>query len=43
MMYVNDMLSIIFIMRDLSPDLMLNIPGIHTEIITHIMYSIPWT
>lgn len=43
MMYVNDMLSIIFIMRDLSPDLMLNIPGIHIEIITHIMYSIPWT
>lgn len=43
MMYVNDMLSIIFIMWDLSPDLMFNIPGIHIEIITHIMYSIPWT
>lgn len=43
MMYVNDMLSIIFIMQDLSPDLMFNIPGIHIEIITHIMYSIPWT
>lgn len=43
MMYVNDMLSVIFIMRDLCPDLMFNIPGIHIEIITHIMYSIPWT
>lgn len=43
MMYVNDMLSVIFIMRDLCPDLMFNIPGIRIEIITHIMYSIPWT